>query len=215
VTTTPSIVYVVDDDQAVRDALRSLIRSTGLAVETFANARDFLAHDGPDVPSCLVLDVMLPGLSGINLAEELSRAGRRLPIIFITGQGSIPMSVRAMKAGAVEFLTKPVSDEDLTRAIEEALARSTASRARLTELAQIESALARLTAREREVMEQVIAGHLNKVIAAELGTVEQTVKVHRGRVMKKLEVDSVADLVRLAERHAQLSGELDRSIVRK
>lgn len=201
-----ALVYVVDDDEAVRHALGTLIRSMGLAVETFASAPAFLAHADPDVPSCLILDVMLPGLSGINLAEELTRTGCRIPIIFVTGQGSIPMSVRAMKSGAVEFLTKPVSDEALVRAIGEALARDREARARRAELARIEAALARLTPREREVMDRVVTGHLNKQIAADLGTVEQTVKVHRGRVMKKLDLASVADLVRLAERHALLLG---------
>jgi FixJ family two-component response regulator len=201
-----AMVYVVDDDHAVRQGLETLLRSMGLAVRTFASAQEYLDHEAPDVASCLVLDVMLPGLSGLNLADELARRGRRTPIIFISGQGSIPMSVRAIKSGAVEFLTKPVSDDDLGRAIIEALARDREERLRASELASLEEQVGRLTPREREVMDEVVKGHLNKQIAADLGTVEQTVKVHRGRVMKKLGVDSLADLVRLAERHSLLAG---------
>jgi FixJ family two-component response regulator len=195
------IVYVVDDDLAVRQALSSVIRSIGLRVETFASAREFLRHTRPDAPSCLILDVQLPDVSGLDLVSELSAAGARsIPIIFITGHGTIPMSVRAMKAGATEFLTKPFREEDLLAAIDQALARDRVARREHAELAEVRERLATLTRREREVLTLVVSGRMNKHIAAELGTAEQTVKHHRGRVMRKLGVDSLADLVRLVER---------------
>ena len=196
------IVYVVDDDLSVRQALSSLIRSVGLRVETFASARDFLRHTRLDAPSCLVLDVLLPDSSGLDLPGELRASGVQIPIIFITGHGTIPMSVRAMKAGAVEFLTKPFREEELIAAIQQALERDRVAMQERAELAELRGRFEKLTARERDVLALVVTGRLNKEIAAELGTAEQTVKVHRGRVMQKLEVGSVAELVRLVERVA-------------
>ncbi len=200
------IVYVVDDDLAVRQALSSVIRSIGLRVETFASAQEFLRHTRPDAPSCLVLDVQLPDVSGLDLLSELDARAAPIPIIFITGHGTIPMSVRAMKAGAQEFLTKPFREEDLLAAIDHALERDRAARRERAELAEVRERLAALTPREREVLTLVVSGRMNKQIAAELGTAEQTIKQHRGRVMRKLGVDSVADLVRLVERAAERPG---------
>ena len=194
------IVFVVDDDLSVREALRSLIRSAGMRCDTFATAADFLRHPRPDAPACLVLDVQLPGGSGLDFPTELKESGVDLPIIFITGHGTIPMSVRAMKAGALEFLTKPFSEQELLAAIDQALARDREMRARRAELEALRERFAKLTARERDVFELVVTGRMNKEIAAELGTAEQTVKQHRGRVMQKLGARSVADLVHLAER---------------
>ena len=194
------IVYVVDDDSSIRQALSGLIRSVGLEVETFGSAQEFLRAPRGDAPSCLVLDVHLPDGSGLDLPDELRIMDAPLPIIYITGHGTIPMTVRAMKSGALEFLTKPFRDEDLLAAIHVALERDRASRAERSELAEARQRVDRLTPRERDVLELVIAGKMNKQIAAELGTAEQTVKQHRGRVMRKLEVDSVAELVRLVER---------------
>ncbi|HEY2026879.1 MAG TPA: response regulator [Gemmatimonadaceae bacterium] len=194
------IVFVVDDDLSVREALRSLIRSAGMRCDTFATAADFLRHPRPDAPACLVLDVQLPGGSGLDLPTELKESGVDLPIIFITGHGTIPMSVRAMKAGALEFLTKPFSEHELLGAIDQALARDREMRARRAEVEALRERFAKLTARERDVFELVVTGRMNKEIAAELGTAEQTVKQHRGRVMQKLGARSVADLVHLAER---------------
>ena len=194
------IVYVVDDDSSVRQALSSLVRSVGLQVETFGSAQEFLRAPRADAPSCLVLDVRLPDGSGLDLPDELRNTDAPLPIIYITGHGTIPMTVRAMKSGALEFLTKPFRDEDLLAAIHVALERDRASRAERSDLAEARRRVERLTPREREVLELVVAGKMNKQIAAQLGTAEQTVKQHRGRVMRKLEVDSVAELVRLVER---------------
>jgi FixJ family two-component response regulator len=194
------IVFVVDDDLSVREALRSFIRSVGMRCETFATAADFLAHPRPDGPACLVLDVELPGESGLDLPTELRDEGTRLPIIFITGHGTIPMSVRAMKAGALEFLTKPFSERELLDAIQLALVRDREARARRAQQHALLERFERLTAREREVFALVVTGRMNKEIAAELGTVEQTIKQHRGRVMQKLGARSVADLVHLSER---------------
>ncbi|MFQ3582745.1 MAG: response regulator transcription factor [Chloracidobacterium sp.] len=195
-----AVVYVVDDDESVRQSLGNLLRSAGLAVELFPSAAAFLAKWRRDSPGCLVLDVRLPGTSGLDLQTQLTAARISLPIIFITGHGDIQMSVRAMKAGAIEFLTKPFRDEDLLAAIEQALARDREAHRQRAELAAWQARYASLTAREREVMALVVAGRLNKQIAAELGTSEITVKVHRGQVMRKMQVDSLPELVRLAER---------------
>jgi FixJ family two-component response regulator len=194
------IVYVLDDDLSVREALRSLIRSVGLRCETFASAAEFLRYPRAEDPACLVLDVQLPDASGLDLVSVLDTEEAPIPIIFITGHGSIPMSVRAMKSGAMEFLTKPFREEDLIAAMRQALDRDRSTKQKRAELAGVRARMEKLTPREREVLGLVVAGRMNKQIAAELGTAEQTIKQHRGRVMKKLGVDSVADLVRLAER---------------
>jgi FixJ family two-component response regulator len=199
------IVYVVDDDSSIRQALSGLLRSVGLEVQTFGSAREFLDAPRADAPACLVLDVSLPDGSGLDLPDELRDMDLPLPIIFITGHGTIPMSVRAMKSGALEFLTKPFRDEDLLAAIKVALEQDREARAEKLELGGARRLIERLTPREREVLDLVVAGKMNKQIAANLGTAEQTVKQHRGRVMRKLEVDSVADLVRLVERASALS----------
>ena len=194
------IVYVVDDDSSIREALSSLLRSVGLNVQTFGSAREFLRAPRADMPACLVLDVRLPDGSGLDLPDELRDMEAPLPIIYITGHGTIPMTVRAMKSGALEFLTKPFRDDDLLAAIHTALDRDQAARAERSKLTDARHLVERLTPREREVLDLVVAGKMNKQIAAQLGTAEQTVKQHRGRVMRKLQVDSVADLVRLVER---------------
>lgn len=197
---TQGIVFVVDDDDAVRRALNRLIRSVGLEAETFASAQEFLDCDPPDLPACIVTDVRMPGPSGLDLQEELARAGRTTPIIFMTGHGTVPMSVRAMKAGAVDFLQKPVDEQLLLDAIHKALERASRERQEHALLEEIQARIATLTAREREVFELVVSGLLNKQVAAELGASEKTIKIHRARVMHKMEADSLADLVRMAER---------------
>jgi RNA polymerase sigma factor (sigma-70 family) len=199
------LVYVVDDDLSVREALRSMIRSVGLRCETFASAREFLGHTRADGPACLVLDVQLPDLSGLDLPAELSSQGADIPTVFMTGHGTIPMSVRAMKAGAVEFLTKPFSGDDLLSAIHQALERDREARRSRAANAAVTAQLEKLTARERDVLELVVAGRLNKEIAARLGIVEQTVKQHRGRIMRKLGARSVTDLVRIAEQASRIA----------
>jgi FixJ family two-component response regulator len=195
-----SIVFVVDDDSSIREAIESLVELAGPRVETFGTAQEFLRSERPDLPGCVVLDVELPGLSGLDLQRELAAHGIRLPIIFITGYGDIPMSVRAMKAGAVEFLTKPFQDQDLLDAIHQALEQDRAARKHLKETAELREHYDALTAREREVMILVVGGWLNKQIGFELGISEITVKIHRGRVMDKMGAQSLADLVRMAER---------------
>jgi FixJ family two-component response regulator len=193
-------VLIVDDDAQVRESLRNLIRSVGLQVELFASAQEFVQSQPPDSPSCLVLDVRMPGLSGLDLQKQASEAGLEIPIIFITAHGDIPMTVRAMKAGAVEFLTKPFRDQDLLDAIQQALQWSRKAREQLAATEALRRRFATLTPREREVMERVVAGLLNKQIGAELGTSETTVKIHRHQVMEKMGAHSLPDLVRMADR---------------
>ena len=199
-TETDAMVFVIDDDAPVRESLRNLIRSVGLRVELFASAQEFLRSKRPDVPSCLVLDVRLPGLSGLDLQRRTTEARIEIPIIFITGHGDIPMSVRAMKAGAVEFLTKPFRDQDLLDAIQQALERDRQARDQRAAIEELRSRFASLTPREREVMARVVAGLLNKQIGAELGTSETTVKIHRHQVMEKMGAGSLPELVRMADR---------------
>jgi FixJ family two-component response regulator len=195
-----AIVFVVDDDEAVRKSLASLIRSAGLEVETFASAQKFLESPRADVQSCLVLDVKLPGLSGLGLQKRMAEINLEIPIVFITGHGDIPTSVRAMKGGAVEFLTKPFRDQDLLDAIQEALQRDESTRRRQAEIAELRERYDSLTPREQEVMALVVSGLLNKQAAAQLGVSEVTIKVHRGQVMQKMRAESLADLVRMSER---------------
>ena len=194
-----AIILVVDDDVSVREALAGLIRSAGLRVETFASAQEFLARPPADAPGCLVLDVRLPGLSGLDLQKRLAEINLEIPIIFITGHGDVPTSVQAMKAGALEFLTKPLADRDLLEAIQQAVKRDRAARQRRAEIRELHGRYQSLTPREREVMERVVAGLLNKQVAAELGISEITVKAHRAQVMRKMGADSLADLVTMSE----------------
>jgi len=195
-----AVVYVVDDDASVRRSLARLLESVGLNVRVFASPEEFLESASYDDLSCLVLDVRLPGTSGLTLQEELVATGRRMPVIFITGHGDIPMTVRAMKAGAVDFLPKPFSDRDLLDAVHSALEQERHAREVRAELSELQDRVESLTPREREVFAFVIKGLLNKQIAARMGISEKTVKVHRGRVMRKMRADSLAQLVRMAER---------------
>jgi FixJ family two-component response regulator len=193
-------IFVVDDDPAVLKSLGRLLRSAGLHVETCNSPQDFLARHNPALPGCLVLDVAMPGLNGLEVQQALAAIGDERPIVFLTGHGDIPTSVEAMKRGAVDFLTKPVNAVDLLRAIHSAIVKDSVRRLERDEVEEFKQRLATLTPREREVLPYVISGRLNKQIAGELGTAEKTIKVHRARVMEKMKVQSVAELVRLAER---------------
>ena len=193
-------VFVIDDDGSIREALKDLLESVGLRVETFASAPEFLQSSHSDAPSCLVLDIRMPGLSGLDLQREMAEANIHTPIIFITGHGDIPMTVRAMKAGAVEFLTKPFRDQDLLDAIQQALDRDRAARQEQAETADLRSRFDSLTPRESEVFALVVTGLLNKQIALQLGTSEITIKQHRHQVMRKMNADSFAELVRMSEK---------------
>jgi FixJ family two-component response regulator len=193
-------VFLVDDEPGMLKSLTRLLRAEGFTVVTFPTAEDFLGVCQPSDLGCLVLDVAMPGIDGLQLQERLSREGVMLPIVFLTGHGDIPMSVRAIKAGAVDFLTKPVNDTELLRAVRAALQKAEQQQAFVAETAMLRERLAQLTPREYDVMQHVIAGKLNKQIAADLGTGEQNIKIHRGRMMEKLGVESVAELVRVAER---------------
>lgn len=194
------VVFVVDDDESVRRSLRRLLASAGFAVETFASAEEVLARGRPVGPACLVTDLQMPGVTGLELQERLASDAIRMPMVFITGHGDIPSSVRAMKEGAVDFLTKPFDDEELLGAVRRALARDAEALAKWDGVRSVRARAERLTPREREVMDLVVTGMLNKQIAYDLGTSEKTIKVHRARVMEKMEASSVAELVRLVDR---------------
>jgi FixJ family two-component response regulator len=194
------LVFVIDDDASMREAISRLLHAIGLTVRTFGSAREFLQYRLPDIPACLVLDVRLPGLSGLDLQREMVERGIHVPVIFVTGHGDIPMSVQAMKAGAVEFLTKPFRDQDLLDAVRLGIQRDRKGRKERAEVAKLREDLNQLTSREREVMSLVVAGFLNKQIALRLGASEKTIKIHRGRVMQKMCADSLADLVKMSQK---------------
>ena len=193
------MVFVVDDDASMRGAVSNLIRSVGFQVEAFTSAQEFLASTRPDTPCCLILDVRLPQVSGLDIQAELTKAQIHIPIIFVTGHGDVPMSVKAMKAGAVEFLTKPFRDQDLLDAVKVALERSRVSRTNEKVISELKTKFQTLTPREQQVMARVTGGYLNKQIAAEIGVTEITVKVHRGNVMRKFGTKSLAELVKIAD----------------
>lgn len=194
------VVFVVDDDASMRDAISRLLNAVGLTVQTFTSARAFLNRRLPEVPGCLVLDVRLPGLSGLDLQREMVERGIHIPVVFITGHGDIPMSVQAMKAGAVEFLTKPFRDQDLLDAVRSGIQLDRKEREERAELAELRDCVGQLTQREQEVMSLVVSGLLNKQIALQLGTSEKTIKIHRSQVMRKMRASSLADLVRMSQK---------------
>ena len=194
-----AVIAIVDDDPSVQRGLQRLIRSAGWKAETFASAQEFLARSRAESPNCVLLDLQLPGLSGLDIQKRMAEVGLEIPIVFLTGHGNIPASVQAMKAGAVQFLTKPADEQELLQAIEEAVERDRRMRQQHVELSQLRGRYESLTPREQEVMQQVISGMLNKQIAAELNITEDTVKFHRGHIMRKMRADSFADLVRMAE----------------
>ena len=194
------VVFVIDDDASMRDAISRLLNAVGVTVQPFASAREFLNRRLPDVPGCVVLDVRLPGLSGLDLQREMVERGIHIPVVFITGHGDIPMSVQAMKAGAVEFLTKPFRDQDLLDAVRSGIQLDRKEREERAELAELRDCVRQLTQREQEVMSLVVSGLLNKQIALQLGTSEKTIKIHRSQVMRKMRANSLADLVRMSQK---------------
>ncbi|MCH7717424.1 MAG: response regulator transcription factor [Gemmatimonadetes bacterium] len=200
-------VFIVDDDQSVRTALSRLMRSAGLHAETFASAKEFLEREHPDGPGCMVLDLSMPGSTGLELQQDMAAADIDLPIVFLTGHGNVPSSVKALKSGAVDFLEKPVDEDRLLSAIKDAVEQDIRTRRDRDKLSEIQGRVARLTRRELQVFRLVVQGKLNKQVAGELGMSEKTVKVHRARVMQKMEADSLAELVRLAQRAGELSSE--------